>query len=88
MALKKLYLVSTIARPQKFNMQKTKPSSFMLFLISMRAVLWGFLGVRKRSGQDADMASISFVHIVLAAILGAVIFMTILLLIVKAVVSS
>ncbi|MEN9341677.1 MAG: hypothetical protein RJA32_36 [Pseudomonadota bacterium] len=60
----------------------------MMFLISMRAVLWGFLGVRKRSGQDADMASVTFVHIVLAGILSAVIFMTILLFIVKAVVSN
>ncbi len=59
-----------------------------MFLISMRAVLWGFLGVRKRSGQDADMASVTFVHIVLAGVLGAVIFMTILLFIVKAVVSN
>ncbi|WP_251370154.1 DUF2970 domain-containing protein [Polynucleobacter sp. MWH-CaK5] len=60
----------------------------MMFLISMRAVLWGFLGVRKRSGQDADMASVTFVHIVLAGVLGAIIFMTILLFIVKAVVSN
>lgn len=60
----------------------------MMFLISMRAVMWGFLGVRKRSGQDADMASVTFVHIVLAGILSAVIFMTILLFIVKAVVSN
>ncbi|MFM1807272.1 MAG: hypothetical protein RL212_1531 [Pseudomonadota bacterium] len=60
----------------------------MMFLISMRAVLWGFLGVRKRSGQDADMASVTFVHIVLAGVLGAVIFMTILIFIVKAVVSN
>ncbi|MEY3522760.1 MAG: hypothetical protein RIT33_177 [Pseudomonadota bacterium] len=59
-----------------------------MFLISMRAVLWGFLGVRKRSGQDADMASVTFVHIVLAGILSAIIFMTILLFIVKAVVSN
>ena len=59
-----------------------------MFLISMRAVMWGFLGVRKRSGQDADMASVTFVHIVLAGILSAIIFMTILLFIVKAVVSN
>ena len=59
-----------------------------MFLISMRAVMWGFLGVRKRSGQDADMASVTFVHIVFAGILGAIIFMTILLFIVKAVVSN
>ncbi len=44
--------------------------------------------MRKRSGQDADMSSVSFVHIVLAGILGAVIFMTVLLLIVKAVVAN
>jgi hypothetical protein len=65
-----------------------KPHPVVQFFISMRAVLWGFLGVRKRAGQDADMASLSFVHIVLAGVLGAVIFMTILLLIVKAVLKS
>jgi hypothetical protein len=65
-----------------------KRSSLVMFLISMRAVLWGFLGVRKGSGQEADMASVSFVHIVLAGVLGAVIFMAILLMIVKAVVAN
>jgi len=69
-------------------MEKQKTNSLLMFLISMRAVMWGFLGVRKREGQDADMASISFVYIVLAGILGAVIFMAILLMIVKAVVSN
>jgi|UniRef100_UPI00404853D4 small-conductance mechanosensitive channel len=69
-------------------MENQKRSFIMMFLISMRAVMWGFLGVRKRSGQDADMASVTFVHIVLAGILGAIIFMTILLFIVKAVVSN
>ncbi len=78
--------MSTTVSRQRFKMENQKRSSIMMFLISMRAVLWGFLGVRKRSGQDADMASVTFVHIVLAGILSAVIFMTILLLIVKAVV--
>jgi hypothetical protein len=80
--------VSTIKSLQRFKMENKKRSSIMMFLISMRAVLWGFLGVRKRSGQDADMASVTFVHIVLAGILSAIIFMTILLFIVKAVVSN
>jgi hypothetical protein len=69
-------------------MENQKRSSIVMFLISMRAVMWGFLGVRKRSGQDADMASVTFVHVVLAGTLGAIIFMTILLFIVKAVVSN
>ena len=54
----------------------------------MKAVMWGFLGVRKNSGLQDDVASLSFVHIILAGILGAVIFMSALLLIVKMVLSS
>ncbi|MCM0028405.1 MAG: DUF2970 domain-containing protein [Polynucleobacter sp.] len=58
------------------------------FLQSMKAVMWGFLGVRKKSGLQDDVASLSFVHIILAGILGAVVFMAVLLLIVKMVVSN
>jgi len=34
----------------------------MRFFKSMRAVMWGFLGVRKGSGQEEDMASLTFVQ--------------------------
>jgi hypothetical protein len=57
------------------------------FIQSMIAVMWAFLGVRKKSGLQEDVASLSFVHIIIAGVLGALIFMGILLLIVKAVVS-
>ncbi|WP_415836218.1 DUF2970 domain-containing protein [Polynucleobacter antarcticus] len=57
------------------------------FLQSMKAVLWGFLGVRKESGLKEDVASLSFVHIIIAGVLGALIFMSILIVIVKLVVS-
>jgi hypothetical protein len=57
------------------------------FLQSMKAVMWAFLGVRKQSGLQEDVASLSFVHIIIAGVVGALIFMDILLLIVKAVVS-
>jgi len=62
----------------------SKKSSFTK---SMIAVLWAFLGVRKKSGLQEDVASLSFVHIVIAGVLGALVFMGVLLLIVKAVVS-
>ena len=62
----------------------SKKSSFTQSII---AVLWAFLGVRKKSGLQEDVASLSFVHIVIAGVVGALIFMGILLLIVKAVVS-
>jgi hypothetical protein len=57
------------------------------FVQSMIAVLWAFLGVRKKSGLQDDVASLSFVHIIIAGLVGALIFMGVLLLIVKAVVS-
>ncbi|MFM2029485.1 MAG: hypothetical protein RL517_676 [Pseudomonadota bacterium] len=57
------------------------------FLQSMVAVMWAFLGVRKKSGLQEDVASLSFIHIIIAGVLGALIFMGVLLLIVKAVVS-
>jgi hypothetical protein len=60
-----------------------KKSSFMQ---SMKAVMWGFLGVRKKSGLQEDVASLSFVHIIIAGVVGALIFMATLLLIVKLVV--
>jgi Protein of unknown function (DUF2970) len=62
-----------------------KKSSFMQ---SMVAVMWAFLGVRKKSGLQDDVASLSFIHIIIAGVLGALIFMSVLLLIVKAVVSN
>ncbi len=58
------------------------------FFKSMKAVLWGFLGVRKGSGQEEDMASLSFVHVIIAGVVGVIIFMYILLLIVKAVLAK
>lgn len=58
------------------------------FLKSMRAVLWAFLGIRNKAGLQNDVASLSFVHIIVAGVLGAIIFMAILLLIVKLVVTN
>jgi hypothetical protein len=62
----------------------SKKSTFMQ---SMIAVMWAFLGVRKKSGLQQDVASLSFVHIIIAGVLGALVFMGVLLLIVKVVVS-
>ena len=53
------------------------------FFQSMVAILWAFFGVRKGKGQEQDMASLSFVHVIIAAVVGVIIFMGTLLLIVK-----
>jgi hypothetical protein len=61
-----------------------KPSFFR----SIRAVLWAFLGIRNKAGLQNDVASLSFVHIIIAGVLGAVLFMATLLLIVNLVVAN
>ena len=54
----------------------------------MRAVLWAFLGICNKAGLQNDVASLSFVHIIIGGVLGAVLFMAILLLIVNLVVTN
>ena len=46
---------------------------------SLRMVAWGFLGVRKRSGYQQDLAQVNPLHLVLAALIGAVLFVLLLL---------
>ena len=44
----------------------TKPS----FLRSLRLVAWGFLGVRKNSEYQRDLAQVNPFHVILAGIIG------------------
>ncbi|MBW9333048.1 DUF2970 domain-containing protein [Herbaspirillum aquaticum] len=58
------------------------------FGATMKAVFWSFFGVRKRKDYESDAARLNPVHVVIAGILGAVIFVTVLVSIVKLVVRS
>jgi hypothetical protein len=49
-------------------------------------VMWSFLGVRKRRDLEADATQLNPLHVVLAALVGAAIFIAVLILIVRAVV--
>lgn len=49
------------------------------FWRSLRMVAWGFLGVRKRSGYQQDLARVNPLHLVLAALIGALLFVLVLL---------
>lgn len=58
------------------------------FLRSMRAVAWSFFGIRRRSGYEDDVQRLNPVHVVIAGILGALIFIATLVLLVRWVVGS
>lgn len=41
------------------------------FLQVLGAVLWGFLGIRKRASGERDMVTIKPLHVIVAAVLAA-----------------
>jgi len=57
------------------------------FVATMKAVFWSFFGVRKRRDYESDAAKLNPLHVVIAGIIGAVIFMAVLIVIVKIVVA-
>ncbi len=58
------------------------------FAQTARAVFWSFFGVRKRKDYEDDAAQLNPVHIVIAGIIGAVLFILVLIGIVHLVLNS
>ncbi len=57
------------------------------FLQTIRAVLWSFFGVRKRSGYEQDATQLNPVYVIIAGVIAAAIFVLTLVVIVRIVVS-
>jgi hypothetical protein len=58
------------------------------FLQTLRAVGWSFFGVRRRADLEQDLAKLNPVHIVVAGVLGAIVFVGVLVMLVRWVVTS
>lgn len=58
------------------------------FLATAKAVFWSFFGVRKKSDYESDAAQLNPVHVLIAGVIGAAIFVGILIVIVKIVVAK
>jgi hypothetical protein len=57
------------------------------FLATMKAVLWSFFGVRKKSDYEKDAAQLNPIHVIIAGVIGALIFIAALIIIVRSVVA-
>ena len=44
------------------------------FFQTLKAVLWGFFGVRKGKGYEQDISSLNPVHLIIAAVIATVLF--------------
>jgi hypothetical protein len=58
------------------------------FLQTMRAVAWSFFGVRKSADYEKDVSQLNPVHVIIAGVLGAVLFIVVLVLLVNWVLAS
>ena len=58
------------------------------FLQTMRAVAWSFFGVRKSADYERDVQQLNPVHVIIAGVIGAMIFIGILIGVVSWVLSS
>ena len=58
------------------------------FVATVKAVFWSFFGVRKKSDYEQDAEQLNPVHVIIAGLIGALIFVLTLLMIVKAVVAK
>lgn len=57
------------------------------FVATMKAVFWSFFGVRKKQDYEQDAAQLNPVHVIIAGLIGAALFIAILIMIVKMVVA-
>ena len=58
------------------------------FVQTMKAVGWSFFGVRKGTDYEKDLNQLNPVHVVIAAVIGAALFIIVLLLLVNWVLAS
>lgn len=58
------------------------------FMQTMKAVAWSFFGVRKGRDLEKDASELNPVHLVIAGVIGAVLFILVLLLVVNWVLAS
>lgn len=58
------------------------------FGATMKAVLWSFFGVRRKKDYEADAARLNPIHVVIAGVIGAAIFVAVLVAVVRLVVAN
>jgi hypothetical protein len=63
-----------------------KPAQKTSLLRLVKAVFWSFFGVRRRADLESDAAQLNPLHLIAAGVIGAALFIVVLLLVVRAVV--
>jgi hypothetical protein len=57
------------------------------FGATMKAVFWSFFGIRKRSDYEKDSANLNPIHVIIAGLIGVLLFIGVLVALVRVAVS-
>ncbi|MDN3921004.1 DUF2970 domain-containing protein [Roseateles violae] len=60
----------------------------MSFVQTVKAIAWAFFGVRRGAGYEEDVAKLNPVHVIIAGVIAAVLFVLVLVLLVQWVIGS
>ena len=74
--------------PGEHATEKSVARRKLSFVATMKAVLWSFFGVRRKSDYEQDAAELNPVHVLIAGVIGAMFFVGFLVAVVKIVVSK
>jgi len=77
---------STMTAPDKGPSLRDATQRKGSFLQTLRAVGWSFFGVRKGAEHDRDMQQLNPVHVIVAGVIGALLFIALLIFVVNTVV--
>ncbi len=58
------------------------------FIATVVAVLWSFVGLRRRSGYEQDSARLKPVHLIVAGVIGGIVFVLTIVLVVRMVLAG
>lgn len=67
---------------------KDAASRPLSFLQTIKAIGWAFFGVRRGADYDNDVAKLNPVHVIIAGLIGALVFVLVLVLLVNWVIKS
>ncbi|MCU0965108.1 MAG: DUF2970 domain-containing protein [Burkholderiaceae bacterium] len=73
------------SQPGGLKEAAARPASL---LQTFRAVAWSFFGIRRSAGHDQDMRTLNPVHVILAGVISAALFVLALVLLVRWVIGS
>ncbi len=68
--------------------QQNQPQRNASFGATMKAVFWSFFGIRKRADYEKDAANLNPVHVIIAGLIGVLLFIGVLVLLVKVAVAQ